>query len=51
MPEVKKGQSMNEYLASCISVVAKEHPELTHKQVVGRCAGMYRNKKSKARKK
>lgn len=51
MPEVQKGQSLNEYLETCIPTVHEEHPELSNKAVIGRCAGMYRNTKRKARKK
>lgn len=44
MPAVKKGEKMNDYLERCIPIVAKEHPELSHKAVVGRCAGMFKGK-------
>jgi len=51
MPEVEKSQGLNEYLKECIPIVHKEHPKLSNKAVIGRCAGMYRSKKKKARKK
>jgi len=57
VPTVKKGEEMKDYLSRCIPTVAKEHPELSHKAVVGRCAGMFKGeygmkkktKKSKAK--
>lgn len=51
MPEYKKGEDMNSWLARCIPRVSKEHPELDHKAVVGRCAGMFRSNQKKARRK
>ena len=44
MPKVKSGEKIDDYLSRCIPIVAKEHPELSHKSVIGRCAGMYRGK-------
>lgn len=44
MPKVKRNEKINDYLTRCIPIVSKEHPELSHKAVVGRCAGMFRGK-------
>lgn len=45
MPEVKKGESRNEYVGRCIPVVKKEGR--TQNQAVGKCEGMYSHLKKK----
>lgn len=49
MPAKRKGESMDDYLSRCIPIVSREHPEKTHDQVVGQCAGMYRSAAAKER--
>lgn len=51
MPEPKKGEKRNKYVSRAIPEVKKEHPELTHEQIVGRVEGMYTFYTKKRRKK
>ncbi len=47
MPEPKTNESEQEFVGRCIRFLRKEEPELNNKQRVGKCFGLYRNKKGK----
>lgn len=44
MPRIRKGESKGDYMRRCIPYVMRREG-LKHKEAVGKCSGMYYNKK------
>jgi len=41
MPYPRRGEPRNKYVSRAIPIIAKEHPGLSQKALVGRAEGMY----------
>jgi len=41
MPYPRKGERQSAYVSRAIPIIAKEHPGLSHKAVIGRAFGMF----------
>lgn len=44
MPKVKKGESRKDYLARCIPIRRKEHPEESRERSIRVCFELYKKK-------